>query len=401
MIHQNKLAVLGVIILAISCVGCSPDMTNKKSKDIPETNAATNNVIKGKFTPPSDKTLLIIGQDSDTISEYIVNMSEDNIEGVTLYSQLKSNDINQTLYGIVNKGFWHAGDVDFNKTLNESPDAALALGLALDTCNQENHPQKLVNGEYNDALNTLVDYLKALSPRKVFLRIGYEFDGPWNCYQPESYKAAFQTISKALKQSAVDNVATVWQSAVWPDGYGNPDYNTVDPDHFARWYPGDDYVDWVGISVFYRDLSRWNYQPPTTPAAGQQAAINFAKSKSKPVMVSESAPQGFRIEQLTVSPIHQNIPEPITAEEIWQQWYVPYFEFLESNKDIIRAVAYINTHWESQGMWKCQPGITAGQEGCNQGNWGDSRVHSNPYIKQRWLEQVNDESRWVQSSQYE
>ena len=167
-----------------------------------------------------------------------------------------------------------------------------------------------------------------------------------------------------------------------------------------KWYPGDDVVDWVSISVFYRDLSQWNYTPPTTPDIGQQSALAFARAHNKPVMIAEAAPQGYRIGALTQSPIQENKPQPVTQEQIWQQWFVPFFSFIDENRDVIRAVAYINTHWESQSMWHCKSGIPAGQPGCNNGNWGDTRVHANDYIKQQWLSEVNNAKRWVQTGEY-
>ena len=41
----------------------------------------------------------------------------------------------------------------------------------------------------------------------------------------------------------------------------------------------------------------------------------------------------------------------LPSKQIWDEWYEPFFEFIHENKDIIRAVAYINTHWQSQPMW--------------------------------------------------
>ncbi|MFD2167006.1 hypothetical protein ACFSJY_12145 [Thalassotalea euphylliae] len=386
-------------ILATCVMSACNDNSSQKSVDIKQETTSSSSSTKN-LLPPDGKTLMIIGQDSDTISEYVANMPEDNIEGVTLYSQLKSNSTDTTLFGIFQSANWQAGDVSFEKTLLESPDAALALGLSLDQCNQAPHSQNLTDGKYDQALKELVNYLTSLAPRKVFLRIGYEFDGPWNCYEPASYKTAFRKIALALDEANANNVATVWQGAAWPDSYGNDIYNTANPDHLDTWYPGDDVVDWVGVSVFYRDLSQWNYVPPTTPDAGQQALLEFARNKQKPVIIAEAAPQGYRIEGLTQSPIQENLPTATTAEAIWQNWYQPFFDFIDDNKDVIRAVAYINANWESQGMWHCSPGIAAGQQGCNQGNWGDSRVHVNDYIKQRWLEQVNNAQRWVQSGNY-
>ncbi|WP_093328253.1 glycoside hydrolase family 26 protein [Thalassotalea agarivorans] len=358
--------------------------------------------ISTRFVPPQNKQLLFIGQDSDTIRDYIAAVPEDNIEAVTLYSQLKHSDPNQTLKGIHESASWNSGEVSFPKTLAASPQAAIAIGLALDTCNgQANHTENVAQGNYDASLAQLVTTLKSWAPRKVFLRIGYEFDGPWNCYQPDSYKAAFRHIKQAIDNNGATNIATVWQSATWPDGYGNKDYDVREKDHFEKWYPGDDVVDWVSMSVFYRDLSNWNYVPPSTPDFGQQKMLAFARAHNKPLMISEAAPQGYRTEALTQSVIQENKPSPVSAEQIWLQWYQPFFDFIEQNKDVIRAVAYINTQWEAQGMWICEPNIAAGQQGCNNGNWGDSRVQANEYIKSKWLEQINDESTWIQTSQYE
>ena len=393
---------ISVNLLAVTCTslmlsGCNTNESKTVQVDTP---ATTLPAQQNRFIPPQQKQLLFIGQDSDTISEYISNTPEDNIEAVTLYSQLKSNSKDTTLFGIYSKANWNSGDMDFSKTLTESPKAALAIGLAIDQCNQAPHAKNIAAGNYDNALNALIEYLSALSPKRVFLRIGYEFDGPWNCYQPESYIAAYRKIVNAIRAAGLTNVTNVWQSATWPDGYGNEIYNTGNPEHFERWYPGDDIVDWVGVSVFYRDLTNWNYTPPNTPQGGQQAALDFARTHNKPVMIAESAPQGYRIEGLTQSPIQENKPSPVTAEHIWQSWYVPFFDFIETNKDVIGAVAYINANWESQNMWHCLPAIQAGKPGCNQGNWGDSRVHINSYIKAKWLEQINDDSRWIQTSQY-
>ncbi len=354
----------------------------------------------GKFTPPEDKLLLFIGQDSDTISDYIKAIPEDNIEGVTLYSQLKHADPSKTLKAIFSPNAWQSGGMDFNKTLAQAPQAALAVGLAIDTCNQDDHQVNISKGKYDKTIAVMVEHFKSLAPRKVFLRIGYEFDGPWNCYSPEHYRSAFQTIAGAIKMRGADNIATVWQSAAWPDSYGNSIYDTGLANHLARWYPGDEFVDWISTSVFYRDLSQWNYPPPRTPDQGQQAILAFARSHKKPVMIAESAPQGYRIGQLSQSVIQENNPKAVTAEQIWQNWYQPYFDFIYSNNDIIRAVAYINTHWDTQAMWQCQPGIAAGQPGCQQGNWGDTRVQANELIKKRWLGEITDSKKWIQSGLY-
>lgn len=390
------------VVFIVATVGCSAESptTDKDAKSEPISLQSRRNI----FIPPDNKVLLFIGQDSGTIDDYNQTVSEDNIEAVTLYSQIKHADPAKTLKGMYTPYNENSGTMDFSQTLNNYPGAALAIGLAIDGCNQANHQQYIANGKYDQSIKTLSKYLHSLAPRKVFLRIGYEFDGPWNCYSPKHYKAAFRRIALSLKNDKVSNVVTVWQSATWPDatiaGENTALYDGTQEDHLANWYPGDDVVDWIGVSVFYRDLSQWNYTPPTTPQFLQQKLLDFARNKNKPVMIAEAAPQGYRTGKLTSSPIHENIQTPVTQEDIWQNWYQLLFDYIEQNKDVIRAAAYINTHWDAQTRWQCKSGIPAGSSGCADGNWGDSRIQANGYIKKKWLEQVNNSDIWIQSADY-
>lgn len=61
---------------------------------------SNSNGITAKFAPSDDKVLMIIGQDSDTIGDYVAQVPEVNIEGVTLYTQIKSADPSKTLLGM-------------------------------------------------------------------------------------------------------------------------------------------------------------------------------------------------------------------------------------------------------------------------------------------------------------
>ena len=362
-------------------------------------------VNAAKFVPEDNKLLMFIGQDSSTLSDYVDAMPSDNIEGITLYTRLTSNKIGNdaglSLAGVFGVANWGAGDVSFQNSLNESPGAALAVGLFLSdtpTC-KSTHTRELVAGKYEDALNAMVDYFKGLAPRKVYLRIGFEYDGPWNCYRPETFKAAFRYIHQRIQQRDAQNVATVWHSAVWPApeiaGEFTSIYDHKRDDLLDQWYPGDDVVDWMGISVFYRDLSRWNYVPSDRPEDAQAKFLAFARQHGKPVLIAEAAPQGFRIGGLTQSYTQKNLPESVTAQQIWQGWFAPFFDFVYANRDVIRGVAYINTQWEAQPMWFCEQGETPSQ--CGQGNWGDSRVHVNDLIKSKWLGHVNNADLWLQT----
>ncbi|WP_169799573.1 hypothetical protein [Ferrimonas marina] len=353
--------------------------------------------------PQDDKILLFVGQDSDTIAKYAEAMPEDPLEGVTLYAFLKHEHPEQSFPTLLNAIDFGSGTVNFGQTLSAHPNAALAVGLAFDRCNDVDHAQRILDGSYDTSVGFLVSYLKDLAPRPVFLRIGYEFDGLWNCYEPDSYTAVFRLLHQRLEQAGADNVVTVWQSAAWPDPTEGDQvltqYDHRRAEHLSQWYPGDDVVDWVSLSVFYRDLSQWDFVPPDHPAAIQEKILAFARERDKPVMIAEAAPQAYRTGAQTRSYIHFNQQRPFSGQQIWDAWYQPFFDFIYANQDVIRAVAYINTHWETQPMWRCDEGLRVGDQHCQQGNWGDSRVQANPEIRQRWLEQIHNPAIWVQHEQ--
>lgn len=352
----------------------------------------------------SEPALLFMGQDSYTIDEYHRSVPEDNIEGVTLYTGVFDQTTNQHFPGFYEPAHWNSGIIDFQKTIKSFPKAALAIGLSFnDNPNNQNaYGEAIAEGEFDQPIADFARSLRDLR-RPVYLRIGHEFDGPWNQYHPKSYRAAFRQIAKILDAEGADNVKTVWHSAVWPDkSLGNEraaDYDHQREGMLNDWYPGDDVVDVVGISVFYRDLTVWAYTPPDTPARAQDQLLNFARAHKKPVMIAEAAPQGYQTADLKRSPIMKNELTPMSAEAIWSEWYQPFFNFIDDNSDVIKYVAYINTHWDSQYMWHCAPNLTAGSPHCPNGFWGDSRVHVNPLIRKRWLNEVLDPKKFYQVEQ--
>ena len=385
---------IGVTLL-LTLSGCFQTPSTVKN-----TTVLTAAVDGSKVVVPEGKTLLFMGQDSDTIAAYQHAIPQDDLEGVTLYTQIKSADPNKTFFGLRETGNWGSGDVNIHNTLNSAPDAALAIGLAFDSCNDVHHDQRIANGEYDKSIDYLAEQLKAMAPRPVFLRIGYEFDGPWNCYQKDTFKRAYTRIATKIRAAGAWNVLNVWHSATWPDptiaAQRVNDYDHRHPAHLSSWYPGDDIVDWMGLSVFYRDLHQWEQAPVDTPARAQDAFVTFARDHNKFVMIAEAAPQAYRIGALKRAFITHNQQQNVSAFEIWNKWYSPVFQFIENNKDVIKALAYINTHWESQPLWRCDEDKRAGDPECPQGFWGDSRVQANTEIQQQWLNEIHNEQKWVQ-----
>lgn len=76
--------------------------------------------------------------------------------------------------------------------------------------------------------------------------------------------------------------------------------------------------------------------------------LNFALEHNKPVLVAESAPQGYDLEESTYGAAEV----AKTPDGVWDEWYVPFFAYVHDNAGVIRAVAYINVDWNSQPMWQ-------------------------------------------------
>ncbi|MGI5472301.1 endo-1,3-beta-xylanase [Streptomyces sp. CA-132043] len=383
--------------------------------------------VAARNLPPDGKTLALMGQDSDTLAEYKRDvLDQSGLDaptpgGVTLYTNLVLGGSPAPLAGMDTPVNWGSGTVDFKGTLAQYPDSALAVGLYLSdaTSGCNNQPLRAIIGtndsdvtsgspnlisQYRAKVDEMVTKLKSYD-RQVFLRIGYEFDGPWNCYNADYYKKTFAYIKGRIDALGATKVATVWQSAAWPidTSTDHPEWNYIvtDPGHFDAWYPGDQYVDWVSLSAFYGAGSlntQWGCGSySASPTGLQNRVLDFARGHGKPVMIAESSPQGYDNGARTKSCIMRKRPAATSADTIWNEWYKPYFSWIEANRDVIRAAAYINTDWDSQTQWQCADGASAGEPGCTNGYWGDARIQADPSIRDRFLAELRGSS-WVGGS---
>ncbi|TPX35049.1 mannan endo-1,4-beta-mannosidase [Synchytrium microbalum] len=121
--------------------------------------------------------------------------------------------------------------------------------------------------------------------RKIFLRLAPEMNGGWYPWgqKPSVYVPWWRKVVTAVRAQA-PNTAFVWSPNVrgqggfalasWVHPLGT-DYNLMDTnkdgvvngtdDPYGPFYPGDDYVDWVGLSLYYYGTSypyHFNTLPP-------------------------------------------------------------------------------------------------------------------------------------------
>jgi len=309
------------------------------------------------FLPPAGQKLLIVGQDTGSIADYVGSVGL-TPAGVTGYTGI------DTLAGLTTNGEWGAGINNAATLAATYPDSALVLGISLN-----GHASAFANGAYDANLDTLINTIKSWN-RPVFLRWGYEVEGTWNAHPPADFRAGWIKVWNRIRAlNAQNNIAMVWQTATYC-GDGISVQQTLD------WYPGDQYVDWMGMSYFTPQDCNW---------VDINDMIALARAHAKPLLIAESSPQRYDIGALTYSTdgAFGSNKQSRSAQQIWNEWFATLFTLIDSNADVIRGLAYINADWDSQSKWNPTDGI-----GPVEGYWGDSRVQAQNLIRTNWLTQV-------------
>jgi hypothetical protein len=200
---------------------------------------------------------------------------------------------------------------------NLYPGVNLQIGLQLPLGNLL-ELRKTGAGAYDTKIQKVAQAYGAL-PQDIFLRIGYEFDGIWNNYDPTAYVAAFRRIVDIFRQANVANIAFVWNSYTPAN---NTEQRTIDGkvvefDKFA-WYPGDEYVDWFSFNV-WGDDSAGDIDPSFDASWYMQQAANH----QKPVLITELS---YR------ATIYS-----------WPVWFQAFFSSIKQSG--VKGFQYINLNW--------------------------------------------------------
>lgn len=346
-----------------------------------------------KYLPPPGKTLLVIGQDLASVSDYKNTPSLPTLGGVTSYTSLYDvanpsayypfGGLGEKLDGSAAPDIdWGAGPLNTHNAAYGFPDATLALGLYMTEDFFPGGLTQIANGTYDVQINRLATFLASIN-KPVFLRIGYEFDGTWNTgySNTTNYKNAYKRIVDLIRAKG-SNTMMVWQACTSPVD----DIIEGTHENISDWYPGDAYVDYMGYSWFLNTPLQYSLT---------DEVLALARAKGKPVMVCESSPQGYDLTNGTYRYINTMLggapgtnPVAKTGTQIWDEWFKPYFKYIHDNSDVIRVVAYINANWNAQAKWASP---------YNEGYWGDSRVQANATVKQKWLDEITT-SFWLHGS---
>ena len=288
---------------------------------------------KSKFVPKGDYKLLIMGQSKERIEEYIQEFPDQPLPaGWAAYWGISE------FKGLIEDFKNESGNTQNHQFLvARFPNTVIQSALWM--VGHNNIAQFTGDGAYDKILKKFAKWVKSIH-RPIYLRIGYEFDGQHNAIKPIDYVRAYKHIVDYLNQKGVDNIAYVWHSCAAPTFKGHP---------ISSWYPGDDYVDWVGVSVFGQAYGG------DTFGKNMDKVLAFAKAHQKPVMIAEA------------NPIHGI---NTGSDDAWNQWFVPFFNFIYQKN--IKAVSFINEDWQSLSI----TGIE---------KWKDGRLHNNASISEAWF----------------
>jgi hypothetical protein len=325
--------IITACLFLIFATYCSDNSAGNNDKDSPDTSGTT-------FEPPDGECLFILGQaDEQAMDAYVALMDSTLLPaGFAFYTSLSGSITQNDM-------------ARYKSYLDKYPNTVLQLAIWTGSRDYE-YPgyylDEIIDGDHDASIFALANACKEFN-KPIFIRFGYEFDGSHNAYPPDKYIAAYKYFVDRMRYLGVTNVAYVWHSWGTDVYYGHSEFPQYYPDlpdsvqiNQALWYPGDDYVDWVAMSIFgsgWGDLGMNNTV---------QWLISYAGDHEKPVMIAESA--AIRTSGGTDS----DWVIPNTS------WFVNVFSLIDNNNSI-KAFTYINVDWVADN-----PSST----------WGDTRVQA-------------------------
>jgi hypothetical protein len=194
----------------------------------------------------------------------------------------------------------------------------------------------------------------------VFVRIGGEFNGDWFDYHPYAYPIAYRRIVEIFREQETDNAAFIW--CYEPSAPG--DFDVVD-EHGPRWFPGADVIDWFGLDVFgIPEFAGGRGRAGIESKQDRsERFLRMAERYNRPVIIAET------------SAVHQELsPDPADGRRDWDEWFVPFFDFLEKHPNIM-AFHYVNTDWRDIPQARAR-------------GWRDARINNNGYLSRRYVAEM-------------
>jgi len=147
---------------------------------------------------------------------------------------------------------------------------------------------EILDGKYDEYLIEYAKDIKALNTPILF-RINNEMNGDWCGYSAyhyskdaELYRESWKYIYKIFEENEVDNVLWVWNP-------NHKDFPNFSWNNALMYYPGDEYVDIVGLTAYntgdYYSGETWS----TFDELYGEYYAEYARMFEKPLMITEFA----------------------------------------------------------------------------------------------------------------
>ncbi len=164
-------------------------------------------------------------------------------------------------------------------------------------------------GKHDERIRALAQTLKKYR-QPIYLAPGYEVNNPRFEMDPQAYVQGCRYFVQKLREQRVRNVSFVYHVIAMKPRWDKPI-------HLNDCYPGDAYVNWLGLSV-------QNTSPHHFPEDGYfegplyDQVATFAHAHNLPIMICESSTRS----------VAKNYG--FTGDSLWADWYQPFFKLLSA-----------------------------------------------------------------------
>ena len=173
-----------------------------------------------------------------------------------------------------------------------------------------------LHAQFKQQLDLLFNFFNQFKDKEgdaipFIFRPWHEMGGKWFWWGPthttvEEYQQLFQFTIQYLKEKGLDNMAICYSPN---GGYENKD-------KYLTWYPGDEYVDMLGVDVY-----DWNSSPKWVASTQNnlRIMIEVAKEKNMPAVLAETG--------------HENLKNP--------EWFTQKLAKVLEPEDISANISYV------------------------------------------------------------
>ena len=201
----------------------------------------------------------------------------------------------------------------------------------------------IANGKYDKYITSFCKQAGSFH-KPFFIRFAHEMEGdhyPWSerfnkAQTKQDYINAFRRVATLARQAS-SNAIIIWSPA---GGNHNAD----------AYYPGDEYVDWIGASLY--NFSKWPQDPMFNDQLG--AWLKILKKHNKPAMICEmGAAEKYRPNKSWDPNGDGNYDDhkawifPEMADK--SKWLNRFFDVIESNEQIKGFVWF---HINKEADWR-------------------------------------------------